>query len=84
MLMNLRQNEQLKILQNRFKEIIRFLKKPSLSHTKTDTNLYKSPWYLVTGPKNAGKTTLLANSDLRFILQKAIKDPHNIANTTYY
>ncbi len=39
----------------------------------TNINLSELPWQLLIGPPRAGKTTLLANSSINFILAKQFK-----------
>jgi len=60
--------------QNRFYGAIQFLNK---------TRLSKRPCYLLIGPEDAGKTTLLANAGIHYILQKHIQsnDLHHPVTT---
>jgi type VI secretion system protein ImpL len=57
-------------LQNRFQGAIKFLKTNTITKHGKVINLEKLPWYLLMGPAYAGKTTLLANTDIPFILKK--------------
>ena len=68
-------------LKKHIKEAVRFLKKIKLLKLDSKTDLYSLPWYLLIGPKNAGKTTLLTNAELKFILEKKSKNK-NITPTT--
>ena len=61
-------------LQGRFKGAIDFLKKTFITHQTKRIHLAKLPWFLLIGPKNAGKTTLLAHSTVNFILEKQFKE----------
>lgn len=64
----------MQILQERFKGAIHFLKKTSLNNKNSShTNLSHLPWYLLIGPNDAGKTTLLANANINYILTKQFK-----------
>lgn len=56
--------KKLKALQGRFQGVTDFLKKVHLSHL---------PWYAFIGPKNSGKTSLLAHSSINFLLAKQFK-----------
>ena len=42
------------------------------AHDFSERYLYEVPWYLIIGPSGCGKTTLIANSDLQFILEKEL------------
>lgn len=57
-------------LQNRFYGALKFLDKATLSKQAQKKKLSELPCYLFIGPRNAGKTTLLVNSGIHFILQK--------------
>lgn len=59
-------------LQNRFDGAMQFLKKTTTSKQGHALPLNELPWYLLIGPHDAGKTTLLANSQVNFILQKRL------------
>ncbi|MBK8335687.1 MAG: type VI secretion system membrane subunit TssM [Sterolibacteriaceae bacterium] len=58
-------HEQVGILEERFREAVDVLRS---SRKSGATNLYELPWYVIIGPPGAGKTTVLANSGLRFPL----------------
>jgi type VI secretion system protein ImpL len=60
----------LQALQKRFRGAVEFLRKTTVSRQGSSLHLNQLPWYLLMGPPNAGKTTLLANSDVNFILQR--------------
>ncbi len=66
-------NKRIELLQNRFQGAIEFLKKTALNRNNTTIHLAELPWYLLIGPPSAGKTTLLANSKINFILAKQFK-----------
>lgn len=57
-------------LQGRFKGAIRFLKKTFIHIQDTQINLYQLPWYFLIGPTGSGKTSLLMQSDVHFVLAK--------------
>lgn len=67
-------------LQNRFRGAIHFLNTATATKQGKAINLNKLPWYLLIGPTHSGKTTLLANSDVHFILQRQFQhhDVHTI------
>jgi type VI secretion system protein ImpL len=62
--------KKLQALQNRFRGVGQFLKKTSVNKQGSSTSLNQLPWYLLIGSANAGKTTLLANSKVPFILKR--------------
>ena len=62
------QNEE-KILYQRFKEATTALKAHRFGGSKRRT-MYELPWYVIIGPPGAGKTTVLANSGLKFPLKE--------------
>jgi type VI secretion system protein ImpL len=57
-------------LQKRFQGAARFLDKNSITTHGKKTKLGELPAYLLIGPANAGKTSLLIHSGVHFILQK--------------
>ena len=62
--------KRLSILQRRFQGALRFLNKITVSRHGIRVRLNILPWYLLIGPVNAGKTSLLANSGVKFILHR--------------
>lgn len=63
-----RSTEEIKLINDRFREALAVLKK-SRFHTGSGTKtLYQLPWYMIIGPPGAGKTTALVNSGLHFPL----------------
>jgi type VI secretion system protein ImpL len=60
----------LQILQKRFRGAMQFLRKTTINRDKTLVSLNQLPWYLLIGPESAGKTSLLLNSNIPFILQR--------------
>lgn len=75
---------QKKAIKKRTREASKFLKKTSALKNKKKPKLNSLPYYISIGPTNAGKTTLLANSELKFILSKNFKSISNIQNTKDY
>jgi len=73
-----------KAIKKRAKEANKFLSKTSTLKNKKNPKLNSLPYYISIGPSNAGKTTLLANSELKFILAKNFKSIDNVQNTKNY
>jgi type VI secretion system protein ImpL len=69
--------KKLERLQKRFQGIVSFLKKTTINKLGKEINLTDLPWYLFIGPSSSGKTTLLANSNINFLLAKKFK-PENL------
>lgn len=70
--LNLIQMQQL--LRGHFLGAIRFLKKTIINKHGHPTPLNKLTWHLLIGPPGSGKTSLLANSNINFILSKQYKN----------
>lgn len=66
-------------LRNKFQGAIKFLKKTAITKHGKQFRLHQLPWYLLIGPHQAGKTSLLANSNANFILQRQFQN-QNILN----
>ncbi|MBV8803297.1 MAG: type VI secretion system membrane subunit TssM, partial [Gammaproteobacteria bacterium] len=66
-------HKKLQFLQGRFYGALAFLKKTTIEKQGKRINLSLLPWYLFIGPTGGGKTTLLANSNIPFILAKQCK-----------
>ena len=66
--------KKLQPLQNQFHGAMQFLKKTFITKHHTQVSLNQLPWYLLIGPHNAGKTSLLANSNANFILQRQFQN----------
>ncbi len=62
---------------NRFVGAQHFLKKTSVTRHGKSMRLYSLPWYLLIGPAQAGKTALLANSHVNFVLQRQSSSQHD-------
>lgn len=60
-------------LQGRFEGAITFLKKTFINRHEQNINLLHLPWFILIGPQQSGKTTLLANANVNFILSKQFK-----------
>jgi type VI secretion system protein ImpL len=69
--------KKLKELEARFYGALRFLKKATLNKQGKVFRLNHLPWYLLIGPEDAGKTALLANADIHFVLQRQFQHKHN-------
>lgn len=65
--------KKLTILQKRFKGASIFLDKTPVSKQSNKMKLSELPCYLLLGPMNSGKTTLLQNAGIHFILQKQVQ-----------
>jgi type VI secretion system protein ImpL len=65
----------LQALHNRFRGAVTFLKKTSISKQGKSVRLNELPWYLLVGPMDAGKTSLLANAEIHYILQRQFATP---------
>ncbi len=59
-------------IENRFQGALQFLKKTTIFQNEKKIKLNSLPWYLLVGHPSSGKTTLLANSAINFILNKKI------------
>src|SRR3990167_8098942 len=66
-------NKKIKSLEGRIEGAIQFLKKTVITKQGKNVYLHQLPWYLLIGPTQSGKTTLLANTDINFILSKQLK-----------
>lgn len=58
------------LLEQRFSTMFSFLKTNSINQNGLKKSLIELPWYLMIGPTSSGKTTLLANSHIHYILSK--------------
>ncbi len=67
-------NKKLQALEGRFEGAIAFLKKTLISKHGKESSLNNLPWYLLLGMPNSGKTTLMANAGINFILAKQFKN----------
>lgn len=62
--------QKLQQIRTRFNGALQFLKKTTITRGDSIIYLNQLPWYLLLGPASAGKTTLLANSNINYILQR--------------
>ncbi|MDX1900915.1 MAG: type VI secretion protein IcmF/TssM N-terminal domain-containing protein [Gammaproteobacteria bacterium] len=58
------------ILQGRFQGAIDFLKKTIITRHGISTDLFSLPWLLMLGPTSSGKTSLLTQANIPFVLSK--------------
>jgi type VI secretion system protein ImpL len=63
-----------KKLQGRFQGIVDFLKKTVINKHGKNTTLAQLPWYFIIGPSGAGKTSLLTNAGVNYVLAKQTKN----------
>lgn len=63
-------SERVKALTEKFRGFTTFLAKTFIQKNGTEISLSQLPWYLFIGPTGTGKTTLLANANVHFILAK--------------
>lgn len=66
--------KKIELLQGRFLGAMQFLKKTTINKQNSQVKLSSLPWYLLLGLPNAGKTSLLANANVNFILSKQFKN----------
>lgn len=71
--------QKLVALQNRFRGALQFLRKTTVTRHGKQIQLNELPWFLLIGPTQSGKTSLLANSKVNFILQRQFQ-PEQIKN----
>lgn len=64
----------LQLLENRVQGAVNFLRRTRIAKNGQQLALNHLPWYLLVGAPGSGKTTMLANSKIRFILDKQFKD----------
>jgi len=64
-------------LQGQFQGALNFLKKTAIQKQHASISLMHLPWFLMIGPKSSGKTTLLTNTNINFILAKQQKSKKN-------
>ncbi|HEU5282037.1 MAG TPA: type VI secretion system membrane subunit TssM [Gammaproteobacteria bacterium] len=57
-------------LLKRFQGALSFMQSTTIAKHGHPTPLKALPWYLIIGPENAGKTALLANANVNYILQR--------------
>ncbi|MEO8402660.1 MAG: type VI secretion system membrane subunit TssM [Gammaproteobacteria bacterium] len=74
--------KKLQLLKGRFQGALNFLNKTVINKNGVNVSLNKLPWYLLIGTESSGKTTLLANSNINFILSKQFKK-ENSSNIYY-
>lgn len=55
---------------NRFRGVMQFMKTTNVNHLGKKLPLQDLPWFILIGPEKSGKTTLLANSRIPYILQR--------------
>src|SRR3990167_8033929 len=65
--------KKIKALEGRIAGATQFLQKTAITKQGKNIHLHQLPWYLFVGPAQSGKTTLLANTQVNFILSKQFK-----------
>lgn len=60
-------------LQKRVQGVLSFLKKTHITREGKAVSLVELPWYLLIGPSDAGKTSLLAHAEVHYVLQRQLK-----------
>ncbi|MGD9109193.1 MAG: ImcF-related family protein, partial [Gammaproteobacteria bacterium] len=78
------QNDTKRAIKKRVKDAIRFLEKTGVIKNQKKPTLSSLPYYIMLGSQNSGKTTLLAKSELKFILSQKNKDAEKIQLTKNY
>lgn len=80
---NQRVAQHIAMLRKRLQGALKFLAKTTINKHGQQIKLQQLPWFLLIGPTNAGKTSLLANANINFILQKQFQDQvtQNIENS---
>ncbi|SRR5579883_671097 len=71
-----------KKLLKRFNGAMQFLKKTVITRSGKSLRLAELPWYLMIGPTASGKTSLLANASINYVLTKQFKNEKIIASDT--
>lgn len=66
-------------LHNRFYSAVNFIKKTHITRNGVRIGLDRLPWYLVIGAAGSGKTSLLSQSNINFILGKKANSPAKAA-----
>jgi len=69
--------KKMRALQTRFQGAIQFLKKTNTQKSTKNIYLDQLPWHLLIGPIGAGKTSLLANAQVHYILARQFKPNEN-------
>lgn len=72
--------KKLSALEGRFEGALNFLKKTFITKQGKNISLSSLPWYLLIGASGAGKTSLLANATINFVLTKQFKQEKIIAS----
>jgi type VI secretion system protein ImpL len=76
---NTEEDKRVQTLTEKFQGFIGFLNKTFINKEGHDVSLNQLPWYLFIGGESAGKTTLLANANVNFVLAKKFKS-ENLKN----
>jgi type VI secretion system protein ImpL len=76
---NTEEDKKVQTLTEKFQGFVAFLNKTFINKDGHDVSLNQLPWYLFIGGESSGKTTLLANANVNFVLAKKFK-PENLKN----
>ena len=72
------------ILDSKLQNTLDYVKKTIVEKNGKEFGLHHLPWYMLMGSPNSGKTSLLANSNIKFLLAKKkatkIRKPKSIGN----
>ncbi len=76
-----RTRKRLELLLQRFRGAMTFLKKTTITKYGHAVSLNSLPWHLLIGPENAGKTNLLANAGVNYVLHKQFNQQSGIPSS---
>lgn len=71
--------ELISLLQSSFRSTMKLICEKWMGKDRTSRTLYAMPWYLIIGPSESGKTSLIVDSDLNFPLGHELRLDHSNA-----